>query len=35
MAKPFGFVASTISIISVFTAYVNCFKYIQFGRHFG
>lgn len=35
MAEPFGIVAGVISIASTFTACVDCFEYIQFGRHFG
>jgi hypothetical protein len=35
MAEPFGIVASAISIASAFTACVDCFEYVQFGRHFG
>ena len=35
MAEPFGIVAGAIGIASAFTACVDCFEYIQFGRHFG
>jgi hypothetical protein len=35
MAEPFGVIAGTIGISSAFTACVDCFEYIQFGRHFG
>ena len=35
MAEPFGIVAGAIGIASAFTAYVDCFEYVQFGRHFG
>jgi hypothetical protein len=35
MAEPFGIVAGAIGIASAFTACVNCFEYVQFGRHFG
>lgn len=35
MAEPFGVVAGAVSISAAFTACVDCFGYIQFGRHFG
>ena len=35
MAEPFGFVAGAVSISAAFTACVDRFGYIQFGRHFG
>jgi hypothetical protein len=35
MTEPFGIVAGAISIASAFTACVDCFEYVQFGRHFG
>lgn len=35
MAEPFGIIAGAISISSAFTACVDCFEYIQLGRHFG
>ncbi|KAH8603013.1 small s protein [Bisporella sp. PMI_857] len=35
MAEPFGIVVGAISIASLFTACVDCFEYVQFGRHFG
>ncbi|TAQ84471.1 hypothetical protein B7494_g7218 [Chlorociboria aeruginascens] len=35
MAEPFGIVSGAIGIASVFTACVDCFEYVQFGRHFG
>jgi hypothetical protein len=35
MAEPFGIIAGAIGILSTFTACVDCFKYIQLGRHFG
>ncbi|KFY22013.1 hypothetical protein V491_02907 [Pseudogymnoascus sp. VKM F-3775] len=35
MAEPFGIVAGDIGIASAFTACVDCFEYVQFGRHFG
>lgn len=35
MAEPFGIVAGAIGIASAFTACVDCFEYVQFGRHFG
>lgn len=34
MAEPFGIFAGAISIAAAFTACVDCFEYIQFGRHF-
>lgn len=35
MAEAFGIVAGAVSIATAFTACVDCFEYIQFGRHFG
>ncbi|KAL9011326.1 MAG: hypothetical protein Q9173_003820 [Seirophora scorigena] len=35
MAEAFGIVAGTIGIAAAFTACVDCFEYMQFGRHFG
>jgi hypothetical protein len=35
MAEPFGITAGAIGIATAFTACINCFEYIQFGRHFG
>jgi hypothetical protein len=35
MAEPFGIVSSAIGIASAFTACVDCFEYVQFGRYFG
>ena len=35
MAEPFGIVAGAIGVTSAFTACVDCFEYVQFGRHFG
>jgi hypothetical protein len=35
MAEPFGVVAGATGIASAFTACVDCFEYVQFGRHFG
>lgn len=35
MAEPFGVVAGAVSISAAFTVCVDCFGYIQFGRHFG
>lgn len=35
MSEPFGVVAGAIGIAAAFTACVDCFSYIQFGRHFG
>lgn len=34
MAEPFGIVSGTVGIASAFTACVDCFEYIQLGRHF-
>ncbi|OBT42031.1 hypothetical protein VE00_07427 [Pseudogymnoascus sp. WSF 3629] len=35
MAEPFSVVAGAIGIASAFAACVDCFEYVQFGRHFG
>ena len=35
MAEPFGIVAGAIGLATTFTACIDCFEYIQFGRHFG
>jgi hypothetical protein len=35
MAEPFGIVAGAVGIAAAFTACVDCFGYIQLGRHFG
>ena len=35
MAELFGVVAGVVSVSAAFTACVDCFGYIQFGRHFG
>jgi hypothetical protein len=35
MAEPFGIASSAASIATVFTACVDCFGYVQLGRHFG
>ncbi|KAL5324014.1 hypothetical protein ACEPPN_008557 [Leptodophora sp. 'Broadleaf-Isolate-01'] len=35
MAELFGIVSGAIGIASAFTACVDCFEYVQFGRHFG
>ena len=35
MAEPFGIAAGAVGIVSAFTACVDCFEYVQFGRHFG
>lgn len=35
MAEAFGIVAGAVSIAATFTACVDCFEYIQFGRRFG
>lgn len=35
MPDPFGIAAGAVGIAAAFTACVDCFGYIQFGRHFG
>ncbi|KFY93176.1 hypothetical protein V500_03861 [Pseudogymnoascus sp. VKM F-4518 (FW-2643)] len=35
MAEPFGISAGAIGIAAAFSACIECFAYIQFGRHFG
>ncbi len=35
MAEPFGIAAGAIGIATAFAACIDCFEYIQFGRHFG
>jgi hypothetical protein len=35
MAEPFGIAAGAVGIAAAFTACVDCFNYIQIGRHFG
>jgi hypothetical protein len=35
MAEPFGIAAGAIGIATAFTACIDCFEYIPFGRHFG
>ena len=35
MAEPFGIVAGAAGIAVAFSACVECFEYIQLGRHFG
>ena len=35
MTEPFGFAAGAVGIAAAFTACVDCFGYVQFGRHFG
>ena len=35
MAEPFGIAAGAVGVAAAFTACVNCFEYVQFGRHFG
>ena len=35
MAEPFGIAAGAIGIATAFTACIDCFEYIQIGRHFG
>ena len=35
MVEAFGIVAGAVGIVVAFTACVDCFEYVQFGRHFG
>jgi hypothetical protein len=35
MAEPFGIAAGAVGITAAFTACVDCFGYVQLGRHFG
>ncbi|KAH8595488.1 small s protein [Bisporella sp. PMI_857] len=35
MTEPFGIISGAIGIASAFAACVDCFEYVQFGRHFG
>lgn len=35
MAEPFGITAGAVNIAAAFTTCVDCFGYIQLGRHFG
>ncbi|USP82176.1 hypothetical protein yc1106_09450 [Curvularia clavata] len=35
MAEPFGIVAGAIGVAAAFTTCVDCFGYVQHGRHFG
>ena len=35
MAEAFGIVAGAVGVAAAFTACVDCFEYVQFGRHFG
>jgi Prion-inhibition and propagation len=35
MAEPFGIAAGAVGTAAAFTACVDCFRYIQLGRHFG
>jgi hypothetical protein len=35
IAEPFGIAAGAVGIAAAFTACVDCFEYVQFGRHFG
>ena len=35
MAEPFGITAGAVGIAAAFTACVDCFGYVQLGRHFG
>ncbi|KAF2005449.1 hypothetical protein P154DRAFT_571175 [Amniculicola lignicola CBS 123094] len=35
MAEPFGIAAGAVSIAAAFTTCVDCFDYVQHGRHFG
>lgn len=34
MAEAFGIIAGAVGIATAFTACVDCFEYVQFGRHF-
>lgn len=34
MAEPFGIAAGAVGIAAAFTACINCFDYVQHGRHF-
>ncbi|EEQ35355.1 hypothetical protein McanMca71_004776 [Microsporum canis] len=35
MAEPFGIAAGTVGVAAAFTACIDCFEYVQFGRNFG
>lgn len=35
MAEAFGIAAGAVGIAAAFTTCVDCFEYVQFGRHFG
>ncbi|KAK4205951.1 Big S protein encoded by the het-S protein [Rhypophila decipiens] len=35
MAEPFGIVAGALGVASLFNNCVDCFEYVQLGRHFG
>ncbi len=35
MAEPFGITAGAVGIAAAVTACVDCFSYMQLGRHFG
>lgn len=35
MDEPIGIAAGAVGIAAAFTACVDCFEYVQFGRHFG
>lgn len=35
MAEPFGIAAGAVGVAAAFTACVDCFGYVQFGRHLG
>jgi hypothetical protein len=35
MTEPFGIAAGAVGIAATFTACVDCFGYVQLGRHFG
>ncbi|KAF2726123.1 hypothetical protein K431DRAFT_342366 [Polychaeton citri CBS 116435] len=35
MAEPFGIVSGAVGIATAFSACVECFNYVQIGRHFG
>ena len=35
MAEPFGIIISALGVAGLFNSCVDCFEYIQLGRHFG
>jgi hypothetical protein len=35
MAETFGTVAAVLSVAALFNNCVDCFEYVQLGRHFG